>query len=176
MRIGSDPTLELGRRGAHLPPPAATAAESSVPRGGAPGSQTRARSAPCETELTDGSRQHQPCDFRSHATSAPAELGGEIHNLLRNRARRSFCRHGSCTFTEVARLVPSGGSTDFEGLPGMRRQRGTVATPKSANAQPKALLSDGACQTWPSPPLYLLCSRSGLSCSMPCLRARDVYI
>ena len=22
--------------------------------------------------------------------------------------RRSFCRHGSCTFTELARLVPSG--------------------------------------------------------------------
>ena len=22
--------------------------------------------------------------------------------------RRSFCRHGSCTFTEVARVVPSG--------------------------------------------------------------------
>ena len=31
-------------------------------------------------------RRHQPCDFREHATSAPAELGGEIHNVSRNRA------------------------------------------------------------------------------------------
>ena len=26
--------------------------------------------------------------------------------------RRSFCRHGSCTFTEVARLVPSGSCSE----------------------------------------------------------------
>ena len=71
-----------------------------------------------------------------HAASAAAELGGEIRNVSRNRARkflqnsatflenrkimqssegkfamsleiepvhRSFCRRGSCTFTEVAR-------------------------------------------------------------------------
>ena len=84
---------------------------------------------------TDGTK-------REHATSAPAELGGVIHNVSRNRARAqimlcyaipyytmvyytilyynvlcyiilcytiiSFCRHGSCTSTEVARLVPSG--------------------------------------------------------------------
>ena len=43
--------------------------------------------------------RHQTRDFREHAASAPAELGGEIHNVSRNRAvRRSFCRHGSCTF------------------------------------------------------------------------------
>ena len=26
------------------------------------------------------------CDFREYATSAPAEFGGEIHNISRNRA------------------------------------------------------------------------------------------
>ena len=31
-------------------------------------------------------RRHHTCDFREHATSAPAELGGEIHDVLRNRA------------------------------------------------------------------------------------------
>ena len=29
--------------------------------------------------------------------------------------RRSFCRHGSCTLTEVARLVPSGASAQGGG-------------------------------------------------------------
>ena len=33
------------------------------------------------------SRWHQTCDFSGHATSAPAELGGEIHNVSRSRAR-----------------------------------------------------------------------------------------
>ena len=33
------------------------------------------------------SRRHQMCDFIEHATSAPAELGMEIHNVSRNRAR-----------------------------------------------------------------------------------------
>ena len=32
-------------------------------------------------------RRHQTCDFGEHATSAPAELGGEIHKVSRNRAR-----------------------------------------------------------------------------------------
>ena len=32
-------------------------------------------------------RRHQPCDFGEHKTSAPAELGGEIQNVSRNRAR-----------------------------------------------------------------------------------------
>ena len=46
-------------------------------------------------------RRHQTCVFGKHATSAPAELGGTINNV---------CRHGSCTFTEVARaLWPRGG-------------------------------------------------------------------
>ena len=31
--------------------------------------------------------------------------------------RRSFCRHGSCTFTEVARLVPSGRLKDLHKVP-----------------------------------------------------------
>ena len=44
-------------------------------------------------------------DFRVHAISAPAEftMSREIETL-----RRSFCRHGSRTFTEMARLAPSG--------------------------------------------------------------------
>ena len=32
-------------------------------------------------------RRHQTCDFREHATSAPAELGGTIHNVSPNRTR-----------------------------------------------------------------------------------------
>ena len=31
-------------------------------------------------------RRHQTCDFREHATSAPAEPGGEIRNVSRNQA------------------------------------------------------------------------------------------
>ena len=49
-------------------------------------------------------RRHQTRDFREHATSAPAEPGGEIHILL-NRARtqvllqaRKFHVYGSGTF------------------------------------------------------------------------------
>ena len=54
-------------------------------------------------------RRHQTCDFGERATSAPAELGGEIHNISKiELVRRCFCRRGSGTFTEVARLVPSG--------------------------------------------------------------------
>ena len=41
------------------------------------------------------------CDFREHATSAPAELGAEIHNVSRNRARTQV---GPSAGTEVARL------------------------------------------------------------------------
>ena len=33
------------------------------------------------------SRRHQTCDFGEHATSVPAELGGEIRNVARDRAR-----------------------------------------------------------------------------------------
>ena len=50
-------------------------------------------------------RRHQTCDFGEHATSAPAELGGEIHNVSRNRARtrvllqaRKLHVYGSGTF------------------------------------------------------------------------------
>ena len=32
-------------------------------------------------------RRHQTCDFGKCATSAPAELGGKIHNVSRTRAR-----------------------------------------------------------------------------------------
>ena len=31
--------------------------------------------------------RHRTCDFRDHATSAPAELGGEIPHVSRNRVR-----------------------------------------------------------------------------------------
>ena len=48
--------------------------------------------------------------FRKHATSVPAELGGEIRAKSREIGpmRRSLRRRRSRTFTEVARLVPSG--------------------------------------------------------------------
>ena len=32
-------------------------------------------------------RHRETCDFREHVTSAPAELGGKIHIVSRNRAR-----------------------------------------------------------------------------------------
>ena len=32
-------------------------------------------------------RRHQTCDFRERARYVPAELGGEIRNVSRNRAR-----------------------------------------------------------------------------------------
>ena len=46
--------------------------------------------------------------------SAHAELGGEIHNVSRNRALMQVLlqarKFGSCTFTEMAPLLPSGSS------------------------------------------------------------------
>ena len=63
-------------------------------------------------------RWHQTCYFRKRATSAAAELGGEIHNVLRNRARtqvlpqaRKLHVYGSGTFgafwlLEAASEVP----------------------------------------------------------------------
>ena len=56
-------------------------------------------------------RRHQTCYFRTHATSAAAEPGGEPHKIMSREVkpvRRSLRRCRSCTFTEVARLVPSG--------------------------------------------------------------------
>ena len=54
-------------------------------------------------------RRHQTCHFRKHATYEPAEFGGEIHKSHEiEPVPRSFCRRRSCTFAEVARLVPSG--------------------------------------------------------------------
>ena len=53
-------------------------------------------------------RRHQTCDFRKHATSAPAELGGETHKTTSREiktARRSLCRRRSCTFTEIANIM-----------------------------------------------------------------------
>ena len=38
--------------------------------------------------VVDHLRWHQTCDFCEHATSAPAELGREIHNVSRNRATK----------------------------------------------------------------------------------------
>ena len=53
--------------------------------------------------------RRQTCHLRERATYAPAELGGEIHNVSREiePARRSFRRRRSCTSREVARLAPS---------------------------------------------------------------------
>ena len=63
--------------------------------------QLRAR-APASVHATV--RRHQTCDFSEHATSAPAEFEDKF-TMSREiePVRRSFCRHGSCTFTEVAR-------------------------------------------------------------------------
>ena len=41
------------------------------------------------------------------ATSASARMGNSVSREM-EPVRRSFCGQGSCTFTEVARLVPSG--------------------------------------------------------------------
>ena len=54
---------------------------------------------------------HQTWYFRNHATSAAAEFGGKCTTSCEiEPVRRSFCRCRSCTFTEVARLVPSSSS------------------------------------------------------------------
>ena len=37
--------------------------------------------------VTPNFRPHQTRYFRKHATSVPAELGGKIHNVSRNRTR-----------------------------------------------------------------------------------------
>ena len=50
---------------------------------------------------SSGARRHQTRDFGEHATSAPAELGGKIHNVSRNRARTQVLPSAG---TEVARL------------------------------------------------------------------------
>ena len=55
-------------------------------------------------------RRHQTPHFRENATSAAAELGGEIHHVARSRARRG---RRSRAFVEVARLMPSVGWHDF---------------------------------------------------------------
>ena len=39
----------------------------------------------CRTNLRSGAKRFR--DFREYSTSAPAELGGEIHNVSRNRTR-----------------------------------------------------------------------------------------
>ena len=52
-------------------------------------------------------RRHQTCAFRECATSAAAELGGEIHNVSPGLRRFTFYA-GPSTGTEVARLAPSG--------------------------------------------------------------------
>ena len=75
-------------------------------------------------------RRHQTCDFREHATSAPAELGGEIHNVSRNRARaqvllqaRKLHVYGSGTFGAFWRNTAGvGGAIAF--LPLISRRRG----------------------------------------------------
>ena len=65
----------------------------------------RARAEPSQQAPSTTARRHQTCDFRAHATSAPAELGGEIHNVSHNRActqvllqARKLHVYGSGTF------------------------------------------------------------------------------
>ena len=65
-------------------------------------------------------RRHQTCDFSKHTTSAPAELGGEIHNVLRNRARmqvllqaRKLHVYASGTFGAFWDLRESAGGRGF---------------------------------------------------------------
>ena len=57
-------------------------------------------------------RRHQTCYFRKHATSAPEEFGGEIHNGSRNRAHtqvlpqaQEFHVYGSGTFGAFGNAV-----------------------------------------------------------------------
>ncbi len=47
-------------------------------------------------------RRHQACDFRLQSSEGKFTMSREIEPV-----RRSFCRHGSCTFTEITRVVPS---------------------------------------------------------------------
>ena len=77
-------------------------------------------------------RRHQTCYLRKHATSAPAEFGGEIQSREIEPVRRSFCRRRSCTCTEVALLAPSSNNL------------GSVRTCTSAAPQPVSLLVLGA--------------------------------
>ena len=92
-----DPTQSLDSR-ARFPPP--------LTKGG-PRSLTGALFVAWTLAALAGSifRRHQTCDFSEHVTSAPAELGGEIHNFLRNQARtkvlpqaRKSHAHGRGTF------------------------------------------------------------------------------
>ena len=54
-------------------------------------------------------RRHQTRDFHERDTSAPSELGDKFATSRETEPLlRSFCGHGSRSFTEVARLVPSG--------------------------------------------------------------------
>ena len=63
-------------------------------------------SARCETRWDEIRyymiiRRHQTCYFRKHATSVPAQFGGEIHNVSRNRAPTQVLLQAH----EVARLL-----------------------------------------------------------------------
>ena len=52
-------------------------------------------------------RRHKKCYFRKHATSVPAEFGGETHNVSRDRARTQVLLQAQKS--HVYFLVPSGG-------------------------------------------------------------------
>ena len=71
--------------------------------------------------------------LREHATSAPAELGGGICNVSRNRTRTQVLPQSrSCAFTEVARLVPSGGS---DRLTSASARAGESSRPRAGEAR-----------------------------------------
>ena len=56
------------------------------------------------------SRRHQTCELRRkcHFLRLQSSEGKFTMSREIEPVRRSFCKHGSCMFTEVARVVPSG--------------------------------------------------------------------
>ena len=80
------------------------------------------------------SRRHQTCDFREHAFSCLLHLQSSEGKLTMSRETepvcRSFCRHGSGTFTEVARLVPFWPLCVRASPPPLRARRRGVGQPR----------------------------------------------
>ena len=108
IRTSSMPELASRRLSGHLTP-----SESYVR--GAKSSNTQA--TPPEEfaqRILVWIRRHRTCHFREHATSAPAELGGDIHKVSQNRAHtlvllqaRKLHVYGSGTLGAFCRKVES---------------------------------------------------------------------
>ena len=64
-----------------------------------------AQRAPLRAHLRGASLRrlgrHQTCDFREQAPSAPAELGGEIHNVSQDRARTRVLPSAGAEFARL---------------------------------------------------------------------------